>query len=195
MPAIGVAIEALTRKPVRTQLTADGLRVELLRERGQRGDDQRLRERERDARGDEREEDRRGTFLRANAEQLTYRLLLAIRRARSLKVVSTSSSIVRRKTASSAWAASGRTCSTESASSSQRSASGVGLHDVVHEQPDEVLADRAGVALDAGDQVERVVEADPARDRLLGGLQQRGARDLEVAVAERGQDAELDRPS
>ena len=49
----------------------------------------------------------------------------------------------------------------------------------------------AGVALDAGDHVERVVEADAARDDLLGGGEQRRARDLEVAVAERDEDAEL----
>jgi hypothetical protein len=49
------------------------------------------------------------------------------------------------------------------------------------------------MAGDAVDQVERVLEADAARDDLLGGGQQGGARHGERAVAARLQDAELDR--
>src|SRR4051812_15008278 len=65
------------------------------------------------------------------------------------------------------------------------------LDHVVHEELDEVLRDRARVALDALDQVERVIEAHAAGDDLLGGGEQGGAGDLVVAVAERDQHAEL----
>ena len=47
------------------------------------------------------------------------------------------------------------------------------------------------MALDAVDHVERVRQAHAARDDLLGGGEQRRARHLEVAVAQRDEHAEL----
>src|SRR5215210_3144095 len=64
----------------------------------------------------------------------------------------------------------------------------------VEEQLDEGVGDAVGVARDALDDVERLVERDPEVDQRLAGPQQRRARDLEATLPQRHHDAELLRP-
>ena len=161
-------------------------RVELLRQRRQRGHDERLRERERDARARSASAGRASDAAAGSPPLAAYeRQPPAMRRAISVKVASTSSSIVRRKTASSA-------CAGERADVLDRLGQlapalgharlGERLPHVVHEQLDELARDGARVALDALDHVERVVEArrrarrPPRRRRAAPGSAPRSGR-------------------
>ena len=126
LPAIGVAIDALTRKPVSTQLTALGDASNSCASAGSAGTTSVCES----AKAMPAPVSVRRTGVGRCCGGVTGRSLLtprqrfeAIRRARSANVASTSSSMVRRKTASSAWAASGRDAWIDSSSSSQRSAS------------------------------------------------------------------------
>ena len=115
----------------------------------------------------------------------------------SVKVASTSSSIVRRNTASSAVPASGRTCSIESVSS-PHFASGMpaSANGFQTSSMNSLMNSRATARAWRStllDHVERVREAHAALDDLLGGREQRRARHLEVPLPHRDQDAELDR--